>query len=143
MGGRAYPLGFGLALFAPRLGLAALLGLLFAPAFPGLAAGHHDRGESDYVLRYRGIQCVRAPCPVWEVVDLAACKHAAADSIDTTRLRDPDHAGEMAQTWLARNPVTVRGRLKSSGEAMVLEITKILGGPDPRAERCSQEPGQE
>jgi len=122
--------------------LAAFVALLSGPA---LAAGDADPDGAIYVLRYTGIVCVRAPCPIWQAVEVGTCKRVSADSVDPVGVSDPDYQAEWLQSWLMQNPVTVRGIVAPdpSSEAILFKLFKILGGPDPRVGACPPDVGSE
>jgi hypothetical protein len=120
---------------------------MFAALFAGpvLAADDSAPVGSLYVLRYSGVVCAKAPCPVWEVVEVGTCTRGSADSIDTVAVSDADYPQDWVQSWLTQNPVTVRGAVvqEDKSEAILFKVLKILGGPDPRAATCPPDVGRE
>jgi len=120
-----------------RAGFAAVVFLCATSAF---AEETPAAGDSVYVLRFTGVMCAKAPCPVWVAVELPTCKRVTADSIDTAGVADADHSADQLSAFLQENPATVRGRTEAhpQSEAIVLTIVEILGGPDPRAEKCPE-----
>jgi hypothetical protein len=117
---------------------AALAAFVAVFSGPVLAADNPSADAPIYVLRYAGIVCVKAPCPVWEAVEVGNCTRVNADSIDTVGVMDPDYQANWLQSWLMQNSVTVRGVAAPDprSEAILFKVLKILGGPDPRVAGC-------
>jgi hypothetical protein len=115
--------------------LAAFVTLLSGPV---VAANNPSADAPIYVLRYAGIVCVKAPCPVWEAVEVGNCTRVNADSVDPAGMSDPDYRSDWLAAWLMQNPVTVRGVAAPDprSEAILFKVLKILGGPDPRVAAC-------
>jgi hypothetical protein len=106
--------------------LAAVFAIL-AGLMPALA---QPAADVEYVVRFNGVLCVRAPCPSYDATEVATGRVTKVTGIDVAAVASSDAQRERLGTGVMSGWFVVTGRPEPRGrgdvQALVFVVTRIV-----------------
>jgi hypothetical protein len=84
-----------------------------------LPAQAQPAADAEYVVRFNGISCVRAPCPSYDATEVATGRTARVTGVDVSAAASSDAQRERLGTGVMSGWFVVTGRLEPRGRGDV------------------------
>jgi hypothetical protein len=101
--------------------------MILGGLLPALA---QPAADVEYVVRFNGILCVRAPCPSYDATEVATGRVARVTGVDVGAVASSDAQRERVGTGVMSGWFVVNGRLEPRGrgdvQALVFVVTRIV-----------------
>jgi hypothetical protein len=102
--------------------LAAVFAIL-SGLVPALA---QPSADVEYFMRDNGVSCVRAPCPVYDAVELAGGRVTMVTGIDIDAVASSDAQRESLGSEIRSSLLVVNGRFERRGDAVVFVVSRVV-----------------